>query len=137
MPHRRASGAARVVCSQPEGMNRAREGGSTQVFPSVVTPYGDQEGLGLVPVEALACCCAVVASALPAVRDVIEDKKTGLLVPAGDPAQLAEALHVLLWDKPLCARLALAGRVDVTARFDWDRIAGRYAALLDRITQRA
>jgi len=107
------------------------------VFPSVVTPYGDQEGLGLVPVEALACCCAVVASALPAVRDVIEDKKTGLLVPAGDPAQLAEALHVLLWDKPLCARLALAGRVDVTARFDWDRIAGRYAALLDRITQRA
>ena len=106
-------------------------------FPSVVTPYGDQEGLGLVPVEALACGCAVVASDLPAVRDVIRDKQTGLLVPPGDPAQLAEALHVLLWDKPLSERLAAVGRADVIERFDWDRIAGRYAALLDRMTGRA
>lgn len=107
------------------------------VFPSVVTPYGDQEGLGLVPVEALACGCAVVASDLPAVRDVIANRKTGRLVTPGDAAQLAEALHVLLRDEPLCGRLAAAGRADVVARFDWDRIAGRYAALLDGLTGRA
>lgn len=107
------------------------------VFPSVVTPYGDQEGLGLVPVEALACGCAVVASDLPAVRDVIEDGKTGRLVAPGDAAQLAEALHALLRDKLLCGRLAAAGRADVVARLDWDHIAARYAALLDGLTGRA
>lgn len=107
------------------------------VFPSVVTPYGDQEGLGLVPVEALACGCAVLASDLPAVRDVIQDHKTGRLVPPGDPVQLAEALHVMLWDKGLCARLAAAGREDVVKRFDWDHIAGRYETLFDGLTRRA
>jgi len=107
------------------------------VFPSVVTPYGDQEGLGLVPVEALACGCAVLASDLPAVRDVIQDHKTGRLVPPGDPVQLAEALHVMLWDKAQCERLAAAGRDDVSARFDWDRIAARYGVLFDSLTRPA
>lgn len=106
---------------------------SVLVFPSVVTAYGDQEGLGLVPVEALACGCAVVASDLPAIRDVIRDRETGLLVPAGDPKQLAEALHVLLWDRSLSEALAARGRAYVREHFDWSRIAASYGALLDRL----
>lgn len=107
------------------------------VFPSVVTSYGDQEGLGLVPVEALACGCAVVASDLPAVRDVIQDGNTGCLVPPGDAARLAETLRALLHDPQRCGRLAAAGRADMTARFDWDRIADRYAVLLESLSGRA
>ena len=102
---------------------------SVLVFPSVVTTYGDQEGLGLVPVEALACGCAVVASDLEAVKDVIRDRETGLLSPAGDAKQLAETLHVILWDQKLRDRLSLQGRVWATDNFDWSRIAERYAAL--------
>jgi glycosyltransferase involved in cell wall biosynthesis len=103
---------------------------SVLVFPSVVTPYGDQEGLGLVPVEALACGCAVVASDLEAVKDVIRDRETGLLSTAGDAKQLAETLHVILWDQKLRDRLALQGRAWAVEKFDWSRIAERYAALL-------
>lgn len=99
-------------------------------FPSVVTSYGDQEGLGLVPVESLACGCPVVASDLPAVRDVIRDGDTGLLVPAGDTDRLAQALRRLLQDPALGARLAGQGRNYVQEHFDWERIAERYAALL-------
>jgi glycosyltransferase involved in cell wall biosynthesis len=102
---------------------------SVLVFPSVVTPYGDQEGLGLVPVEALACGCAVVASDLEAVKDVIRDRETGLLSPAGDARQLAETLHVILWDQKLRDRLAAQGRAWAVEQFDWDHIAKRYAAL--------
>ena len=102
---------------------------SVLVFPSVVTPYGDQEGLGLVPVEALACGCAVVASDLAAVKDVIRDRETGLLSPAGDAKQLAETLHVILWDQKLRDRLAVQGRAWAVQNFDWSRIAERYAAL--------
>jgi glycosyltransferase involved in cell wall biosynthesis len=101
------------------------------VFPSVVTAYGDQEGLGLVPVEALACGCPVVASDLPAVKDVIRDRETGLLFPAGDARQLAETLHVLLWDEKLRTRLAARGREYAQENFDWSHIAARYAALIE------
>lgn len=104
---------------------------SVLVFPSVVTPYGDQEGLGLVPVEALACGCAVVASDLAAVKDVIRDRQTGLLSSTGDAKQLAESLREILWDKKLRDRLATQGRAWAAEQFDWNRIAERYAALFE------
>ncbi|MGE5625200.1 MAG: glycosyltransferase [Bacillota bacterium] len=99
------------------------------VFPSVVTAYGDQEGLGLVPVEALACGCPVVASDLPAIRDVIRDGETGRLAASGDPVALAGIVRELLSDPGQAQRLAAAGRTYVRARFDWDGVAARYAAL--------
>jgi glycosyltransferase involved in cell wall biosynthesis len=101
------------------------------VFPSVVTAYGDQEGLGLVPVEALACGCPVLASDLPAVKDVIRDRETGLLFPSGDAKQLAEALHVLLWDEKLRTQLTARGLRYAQENFDWSRIAAGYAALIE------
>lgn len=99
------------------------------VFPSVVTSYGDQEGLGLVPIEALACGCAVVASDLPAIGDVIRDGETGLTAKAGDPAALAAALRRLLLDASLRSRLAAQGRAYVQSHYDWTVIAERYASL--------
>ena len=98
------------------------------VFPSVVTPYGDQEGLGLVPIEALACGCAVVASDLPAVRDVIRHEVTGLMVKPGDPDALAAALRHMLEDSGLRARFAAAGRDAARARFDWEHVAEQYSS---------
>ena len=99
------------------------------VFPSVVTAHGDQEGLGLVLVEALACECPVAASDLPAIRDVIRDAETGRLAASGDPAALAAVIRELLRDPIQMQRLAVAGRTYVQSRFDWDGVAARYATL--------
>lgn len=99
------------------------------VFPSVVTAYGDQEGLGLVPVEALACGCPVLASDLPAIRDVIRDGETGRLTRAGDSAALAQTLRELLQDEPLRGQLAAQGLAYVREHFDWDVISAHYAEL--------
>ncbi|HEV2239227.1 MAG TPA: glycosyltransferase, partial [Ktedonobacterales bacterium] len=104
---------------------------SILVFPSVITSYGDQEGLGLVPIEALACGCAVVASDLPAVRDVIRDGETGLLAAPGDPVALAAAVRKLLDNPAQRQRLAAQGRAYAQAHFDWDGIAARYVLLFD------
>lgn len=103
------------------------------IAPSIVTRDGDQEGLGLVIAEALACECPVVASRLPAIADLIDDKVSGLLASPNDPADLACKINQLLDDSNLGLRLGQAGRQRVLSHFDWERIAERYSALLQEL----
>ena len=105
------------------------------VFPFIVASDGDQEGLGLVLVEALGCECPLLASDLAAVRDVIQPGENGLLVPPGDRDALAAGMLALLQDPGLAARLAVAGRRSVLARYDWDRVAADYAGLLEAVSR--
>jgi glycosyltransferase involved in cell wall biosynthesis len=73
-------------------------------FPSLF------EGLGGALIEAMALGTPIVASDLPAVREVTGDGAVALLVPPGDPAALASALMRLLEDPILASELADAGR---------------------------
>lgn len=102
------------------------------VAPFVVASGGDQEGLGLVLVEAMGCGCPVIAAELPAVLDVIQPGKTGMLVPSGHPEALAAQINALLSNPDKRAELASAARADVLTRFDWSMIAARYGDLLGR-----
>lgn len=106
---------------------------SVAVVPSVVAASGDQEGFGLVIVEAMGCECPVVASRLPAIDDIAIDGETALLVPPADPAALADAIAAVLDDPSTARRRAMAARARVQERFDWDSITGRYAGLLLRL----
>jgi glycosyltransferase involved in cell wall biosynthesis len=105
-------------------------------FPSVVDRGGDREGFGLVPVEALGCECAVVLTDLPAMRDIVKDGKTGLVVPQNDPAKLANAISRLLDDQALRFRLGRKGRLHVLKNFDWEVIANRYRTLIDSLIRK-
>jgi glycosyltransferase involved in cell wall biosynthesis len=107
------------------------------VAPSVVTTQGDQEGLGLVLVEALACECPVVASDLPAIRDVVIDGVTGLCVPERSPAALAKAILNLLTKSDLRSQLATNGRRHVARHFDWDVAATRFECLIRELSTTA
>jgi len=103
------------------------------VFPSIVARDGDQEGFGLVLVEAMGCECAVIASDLAAIRDIIIDGKTGLLVPEKDSAALAQKITYLL-DNPLFrSALARDGRDFVLERYDWRNIAAQYEAFFTEL----
>jgi glycosyltransferase involved in cell wall biosynthesis len=99
------------------------------VFPSVVDRGGDREGFGLVPVEAMGCECAVVATDLPAMENIVKDGGTGLVVPQKDAASLANAISRLLDDQFLRLRLGQEGRLHVLKNFDWQIIAKQYRAL--------
>jgi glycosyltransferase involved in cell wall biosynthesis len=101
------------------------------VAPSIVTAQGDQEGLGLVLVEALGCGCTVVASDLPAIRDVVSDGVTGLLCKQRDSLDIATKVCTLLEHTELRLSLGRAGRQHVQERFDWSAISRRYALLID------
>ncbi len=98
-----------------------------------VIPSRGQEGLGLVAIEAMGCECAVVASSFDAIRDVITDGENGLLFPAGDAEALSEKIHLLLEDTALQRKLAISGRQNVLARYDWRVIAEKYARLSKKL----
>ena len=104
------------------------------VMPSVVTRDGDQEGLGLVIGEALACECPVVASALPAIGDLIEDGVTGLLARPGDARDFADKIVGLLGDPQRAAHLARRGRGLVLQRLDWHSVGRGYDELLSAVS---
>jgi glycosyltransferase involved in cell wall biosynthesis len=100
------------------------------VAPFCVAAGGDQEGLGLVLVEAAGCECPVVAGDVPAVRDVVEHERTGILVAPGNEYALAQAVIGLLRAPSRRIVLASAARTHCLAHFDWEDIGQRYAELL-------
>ncbi len=87
------------------------------------------EPLGIVNLEAMACSTAVVGSRVGGIPEVVADGKTGLLVPPGDPAALAEAINVLLADEPLAAEMGRLGRARAETEFGWASIAAQTVAL--------
>lgn len=103
------------------------------IFPFIVAKSGDQEGFGLVQVEAMGCECPVIAGDLPAIHDIITHEENGLIFPSGNTQALADAIIKLLDDPELRARLAGEGRKSVVQRFDWEAIAGKYAMIYDML----
>ncbi|RZU30423.1 glycogen synthase [Blastococcus saxobsidens] len=110
-------------------------GATVFVVPSVYEP------LGIVNLEAAACGTAVVASAVGGIPEVVDDGRTGLLVPydeddpAGFAAGLAARTAELLADPRRAAAMGAAGRERVLSEFGWPAIAQRttevYAAVLE------
>jgi glycosyltransferase involved in cell wall biosynthesis len=100
------------------------------VFPFVVARDGDQEGFGLVVVEAMGSGCPVIASDVPAVRENVLDGVTGWLVPQKDVDRLADAIERCLTDRVASSRMAETARRMVVERFDWSGIAQRYLQAL-------
>ncbi|MEZ2418670.1 glycosyltransferase [Luteibacter sp. RCC_6_2] len=97
------------------------------VAPFRPASSGDQEGLGLVLVEALGCGCPVVASDLPAVRDVLTDMPGVFPVKVADSKALVEGVLAALDSS---AAKVIEGRQRLVDRFDWEAVAKRYAGIL-------
>lgn len=100
------------------------------VFPFIQAKDGDMEGLGLVMVEAMGCGCPVIASDLPAVRDVIEHAVTGQLVQAAQAATLAEDIDTLLRSPEQCTQLSQQALPKIRRHFDWQAITRHYQICL-------
>lgn len=104
------------------------------VFPFVVAQSGDQEGFGLVQVEAMGCLCPVISGDVPAIHDILEHGKTGWMVPAGNAEALAETISQALDHPELRATFAQAARNTVVEKFDWNGIVRKYADLYRQLT---
>lgn len=85
-----------------------------QVF---VLPTFHNEGVPKVLLEAGATARAVVATNIAGCRAVVQDGRSGLLIPPRDPGALSQAIVSLLEDPTMRCKMALALRDDVVLRF--------------------
>jgi len=101
--------------------------------PSVYEP------LGIVNLEAMACGTPVVASRVGGIPEVVDDGKTGLLVPVDDDFEpaLARALDAVLGDPEGARRMGEAGRERAVGEFGWDAVARRTVRLYEEILKQA
>jgi len=79
------------------------------------------EAFGLTIAEAMACGCAVVASRVGGIPEVIQHGSTGLLVAPGDEAGLAAALDRLVREPELRRRLGASARQQAREHFRLSR----------------
>jgi len=89
------------------------------------------EGFPFVLLEALAMGCPVVASRVNGIPELIEDRKTGILVSARDPHALMVAIREVLSDPIAAVRMGAEGRAMVRERFTVDHMVGNTTAIFD------
>ena len=87
------------------------------------------EGISNTLLEAMACGCAPVATAVGGNPELVDDSANGLLVPAQDSESLAAALARLVNDPVLRQHLAEASLARVRAQFSLDGMTAAYGAL--------
>jgi len=91
----------------------------------VVVVPSRREAFGIVVLEAWRAGTPVVASRVDGLGELIDDGATGILVPPGDAAALAQACVRILTDTTLAGTLSAAGSVAVQS-FSWDAVADAY-----------
>ncbi|MGW1980097.1 D-inositol-3-phosphate glycosyltransferase [Streptomyces sp. NPDC001889] len=84
------------------------------------------ESFGLVAIEAQAAGTPVVAARVGGLPVAVRDGRTGILIEGHDPAEYARALHRLLTNPPLAARMG-AEAARHAESFGWDTAAGTTA----------
>src|SRR5678816_2292918 len=80
------------------------------------------EGLGTSLLDAMACGRAIVATRAGGIPEIVEEGRTGLLVPPRDARALADAIIRALRDTSLRQRTGEAGLARVRERFTVDRM---------------
>jgi glycosyltransferase involved in cell wall biosynthesis len=93
------------------------------------------EGFGLVYLEAMACGKPVIGGAHGGAPEVIDDGKTGYLVPHGDAGQLATAIETLLADPALEQEMGRSGKQRVENEFRFNVFAKSFRRILRELCE--
>lgn len=100
------------------------------VAPFVRAISGDDEGLGLVVVEALGCACPIVIGKTAALGEVLGPVAREIQVDAADHRALADAIVEVFKHPEKAARRTELLRQRILTQLDWDRVAANYLEAL-------
>jgi glycosyltransferase involved in cell wall biosynthesis len=99
------------------------------VLSPLVARDGDRDGIPNSLVEAMACSLPVVTTDVGGTTELVQDGRNGIVVPAADPAALADAIDRMLTDGDLRHRLGAAARRTIERDHDVDHAARRLEAI--------
>lgn len=99
------------------------------VAPSVTAKDGDQEGFGLVMLEAMASGLPVVASDSGGISQLITDNVNGLLCEEKNVEHIAEKINLILSDEQLASKI-ICNAAKSIQQYDYSNIAKEYIRLL-------
>jgi glycosyltransferase involved in cell wall biosynthesis len=102
---------------------------------AVVALVSKQETLPVAILEAMAAARPVVASPVGGIPRVVDEGRTGFLVPYGRPAELAEKLRLLLTDAELRRRLGANARREAAARFTLQSVSRRTIEVYQQVME--
>ena len=102
------------------------------VFPFIQAKNGDIEGLGLVMIEAMGCGCPVFASDIPAVRDVIVDGETGVLMNPGKAYLISKKILEIIENPKKALTISKQGREEVIKEFSWEISFAKYTKIIKK-----
>jgi glycosyltransferase involved in cell wall biosynthesis len=91
----------------------------------------------LVLLEAMQFSLPVVSTEEGAISEIVDDGKTGFLIPPKDPQALAEKLELLILNSELRTQMGVAGRKKYESAYTLEHFEKRFIDILDRINQSA
>jgi glycosyltransferase involved in cell wall biosynthesis len=94
------------------------------------------EGISNTILEAMASGLPVVATRVGGNAELLVEGATGRLVPADDPAAMAEAIVAYATDRDAARAAGTAGRAEVDRRFSMAAMVGAYRGLYDELLDR-
>ncbi|MGH3187151.1 MAG: glycosyltransferase [Streptosporangiaceae bacterium] len=103
----------------------------------LVVSTSPHETSGTISLQAMACGTPVIAPPVGGHMDAVVDGTTGILIPPGRPALLAQRIRQLLAHPMLVEAYGVAAADRARSRYSWDRIAGETLAVYDRATAMA
>ncbi|MBN1603761.1 MAG: glycosyltransferase [Chitinispirillaceae bacterium] len=90
------------------------------VLPSISS---EQEGFGMVSIEAMACRKPVIVSDIVGCARDIQDHNAGIVVPPKNPEALADAIIALFENESLSTTMATNALIMVKGKYTWDKNA--------------
>jgi len=104
------------------------------VLACVRTRRGDQDGIPVALMEAMACELPVITTAVAGIPSLVHQGRTGWLVEERDALGLANALDVLIRDDSLRQQLGERGRRMILERFQIQHTAARLAEIFRQVS---
>jgi glycosyltransferase involved in cell wall biosynthesis len=99
---------------------------------NLLVNVSEYDPAAMTSIQAMACGTPVIASAVGGQADAVVDGTTGILVPPGHPALLAQRIRQLLSHPMLLEAFSVAATDRARSRYSLDRIAHETIAVYDR-----
>ncbi len=119
-----------------EAVGRLLDRAHLFVAPSLTAADGDQEGIPVVIMEAMACGLPVIATRHSGIPELVSDGTNGRLVPEGEPEALAEALRDLARAPDRWEEMGRQGRARVEREHNVRRLDDRLEEILRELAGR-